>query len=45
MKNITFSADKTLVRQALEDREGCINYTNVRETVNVLSRKLDAAPH
>ena len=36
---------ENLVRQALEDRIGCISYQVVQETVNVLSSKLNAAPH
>lgn len=33
-----------LVRQALENDTGCISYQVVQETINVLTRKLDAAP-
>ncbi|MCY3771297.1 MAG: PIN domain-containing protein [Gemmatimonadetes bacterium] len=36
---------ENLVRQALEDRIGCISYQVVQETLNVLSSKLNAAPH
>ena len=36
---------ENLVRQALEDRNGCISYQVVQETLNVLTGKLDAAPH
>ncbi len=35
---------ESLVRQALEDRNGCISYQVVQETLNVLSGKLNAAP-
>ena len=34
-----------LVKQALEDRGGCISHQVVQETVNVLSSKLNATPH
>ena len=36
---------ESLVRQALEDRNGCISYQVVQETVNVLTGKLGALPH
>lgn len=36
---------ENLVQQALEEREGCISYQVVQETVNVLSGKLNASPH
>ena len=36
---------ENLVRQALEDRNGCISYQVVQETVSVLTGKLNAAPH
>ena len=36
---------ENLVRQALEEREGCISYQVVQETLNVLSGKLNASPH
>ena len=36
---------ENLVRQALEEREGCISYQVVQETVNILSGKLNASPH
>lgn len=36
---------ETLVRRALEDRDGCTSYQVVQETVNVLSSKLNATPH
>ena len=36
---------ENLVRQALEDRNGCISYQVVQETVNVLTGRLNAAPH
>ncbi len=36
---------ENLVQQALEEREGCISYQVVQETVNVLSGKMNASPH
>ncbi len=36
---------ENLVQQALEDRNGCISYQVVQETVSVLTVKLNAAPH
>jgi len=36
---------ENLVRQALEEREGCISYQVVQETVNILSGMLNASPH
>ena len=36
---------ENLVQQALEEREGCISYQVVQETMNVLSGKLNASPH
>ena len=36
---------ENLVQQALEEREGCISYQVVQETVNILSSKLNASPH
>lgn len=35
---------ENLVRQALEDREGCISYQVVQETLHVLTGKLNASP-
>ena len=35
---------ENLVRQALEDRVGCISYQVVQETLNVLTGKLGAEP-
>jgi len=35
---------ENLVRKALEDRNGCISYQVVQETLNVLTGKLNAAP-
>ena len=32
-----------LVQQALESETGCISYQVVQETINVITRKLDAA--
>ena len=36
---------ENLVQQALVEREGCISYQVVQETVNVLSGKMNASPH
>ena len=36
---------ESLVRQALEGRNGCISSQVVQETVNVLTGKLGALPH
>ena len=33
-----------LVRQALEEETGCISYQVVQETMNVITRKLNATP-
>lgn len=35
---------ENLVRQVLEDRNGCISYQVVQETVSVLTGKLNVAP-